>query len=255
MSAPLFHLVRHELRSLFHAPSTYLAMVLSLLMMGFFWFLTLLTISAEEQDMPPQTLFFSLFWVPVLLIVPMLTMRSVAEERRLGTLETLLTAPIRPGHVIVAKFLAAYGFYLLVWVVSAAYPLLAAVLLEQPDFSRRLFAAGPMAGGYLFIAASGTLFVSIGIFTSCLTRSQLVAGMLSFSILFMLIVGVAAVRMLQLQLGQQALIPELVLSYFQVIDHFEDFSRGVVDSRPFAYYLTGAAAVLGLATLLLESKR
>ena len=251
----LLHLTRHELRGLFYAPSTYLAMVLSLLMMGFFYFLTLLTIQAEEQEQMPATLYFSLFWVPVLLIVPMLTMRSFAEERRIGTIETLLTAPILPVHLVTAKFLAAYLFYLLVWGLSLAYPFIAALVADQPEVTRRLFNPGALIGGYLFIAASGTLFVSIGIFTSSLTRSQLVAGMLSFSILFMLIVGIAAIRMVDLDFGQSARLSDAILTYFQVFEHFEDFSRGMIDTRPFVYYLSSSIAVLGISVLVVETKR
>jgi ABC-2 type transport system permease protein len=248
-------MIRHELRGLFHAPSTYIAMVLSLLLMGFFYYLTLLTVQAEEQEQMPATLYFSLFWVPVLLIVPMLTMRSFAEERRIGTIETLLTAPILPVHLVLAKFLAAYLFYLLVWGISLAYPLITALVVDQPEVAQRLFDPGSLIGGLLFIAASGTLFISIGVFTSSLTRSQLVAGMLSFSILFMLIVGIAAIQLIDLDLGASARLSDAVLTYFQVFDHFEDFSRGLVDTRPFVYYLSSSAAVLGIAVLIVESKR
>jgi len=251
----ILRLTRHELKSLFYTPSTYIAMVLSLLLMGFFYYLTLLTISSEEQEQMPPTIFFSLFWVPVLLIVPMLTMRSFAEERRLGTIETLLTAPIQPSQLVAAKFLAAYIFYLLVWFTSIAYPILATIVLKQPELNDRFFHTGALAGGYLFIATSGTLFVSIGIFTSSLTRSQLVAGMLSFSILFMIIVGVAAIHMLQLEVGGSERLPDAVIDYFQVFLHFDDFSRGLIDTRPFVYYLSGTAAVLGFSVLIIESKR
>ena len=250
----IFRLFRHELKCLLYTPSTYIAMVLSLLLMGFFYFVTLLTISSEEQDQLPPTIFFSLFWVPVLLIVPMLTMRSFAEERRLGTIETMLTAPVQPSQLVMAKFLAAYTFYLLVWGFTIAFPILTSLVLKQPEFNQRLFHAGVLTGGYLFIAVSGSLFVSIGIFTSSLTRSQLVAGMLSFSILFMIIVGVAAIHMLQFESGAGSLIPDTALDYFQVFEHFDDFSRGLVDTRPFAYYLTGTAAVLGFSVLIIESK-
>ncbi|MGC9449838.1 MAG: ABC transporter permease [Oceanipulchritudo sp.] len=251
----ILRLTLHELKSLFYAPSTYIAMVLSLLMMGFFYFMTLLTVSAEEQDQLPPTLFFSLFWVPVLLIVPMLTMRSFAEERRLGTIETLLTAPVNPSQLVVSKFLAAYCFYVLVWGLSIAFPAITSFSLQQPELHARLFHGGAMTGGFLFIALSGCLFVSIGIFTSSLTRSQLVAGMLSFSILFMLIVGIAAIHMLQQELSTGTLLSDTVLDYFQIFDHFDDFSRGLVDTRPFAYYLSGTVAILGLAVLVLETKR
>ncbi|NBD37624.1 MAG: ABC transporter permease [Verrucomicrobia bacterium] len=251
----IYQLSRQELKNLFYSPATYLAMVLALLLMGFFFFLSLLTVSAEEQEQMPATLFFSLFWVPVLLIVPMLTMRSFAEERRLGTIETLLTAPVRPYQLVFAKFFGAYVFYLLVWLLSIAYPLLAAFVLQQPAFTEKLLAPGALIGGYTFVALSGTLFVSVGIFSSCLTRSQLVAGMLSFSILFMLIMGFAALSFLQRDTGQFPFLPGDLIAYVQVFGHFEDFSEGRLDSRPFAYYLSGTVAILGTATLILEPKR
>lgn len=250
----VYRLFRHELRCLLYTPSTYIAMVLSLLMMGFFYFLTLLTISSEEQDQLPPTLFFSLFWVPVLLIVPMLTMRSFAEERRLGTIETMLTAPVFPSQLVLAKFLAAYTFYLVVWLLTILFPIITSFVLQQPELNQKLFHFGSLAGGYLFVAASGLLFVAIGIFTSSLTRSQLVAGMLSFSILFMLIVGVAAIHMLQLEAAAGDLMSDAVMDYFQLFNHFDDFSRGLVDTRPFAYYFTGTLAILGFSVLIIESK-
>lgn len=250
----LLHLLWHEIRSLLHAPSTYIAMVLSLAIMGFLYYLTLVTASAEPQALKPPTLFFSMFWIPVLLIVPMLTMRSLAEERRQGTIETLLTAPVSPFQVVFAKYLAAFAFYLLVWILSAAFPLIASQVLDQPEARALLLDSGSLTGGYLFIAASGSFFVAIGIFSSSLTRSQLVAGMLSFSILFMVIVGLAAMEILRIESLGDSLFSESTLAYFQIFQHFEDFSRGVIDSRPFAYYLSGAAAILGLSTLVLESK-
>jgi len=251
----LLHLIGHELKMLFIAPSTYLAMVLSLSLMGFFYFITLVTVSTAEQEQLPSTLFFSLFWVPVLLIVPLLTMRSFAEERRLGTIETLLTTPVRPYQVVIAKFFAAYAFYLSVWSLTLLFPLIATLVSGQPEIKERLFHAGALSGGYLFIAISGVLFISIGVFTSSLTRSQLVAGMLSFSILFMIIVGIAAIRLLQFNVSDSGLLSDAVITYFQIFDHFEDFSRGLIDTRPFVYYLSSSAAVLGLSILVVESKR
>jgi ABC-2 type transport system permease protein len=251
----LIHLLRHELRCLYLAPSTYIAMVLSLLLMGFFYILMLITASAAEQEEMPATLFFSLFWVPVLLIVPMLTMRSFAEEQRLGTIETLLTTPVQPLQLVLAKFISAYAFYCLVWLFSLAFPVITSLVLSQPQMDVRLFHSGSLLGGLLFVCLSGALFVAIGIFTSSLTRSQLVAGMLSFSILFMLIIGIAALRLVPAEASSALPLSDSFVGYIQVFSHFEDFSRGILDSRPFVYYLSGSAAVLGLATLSLEGKR
>lgn len=250
-----WHLTWQEIKYLYVAPSTYLAIGLTSFVLGFFYFLMLLEVSSVEQELQPPTLFFSLFWIPVLLLVPMLTMRSLAEERRMGTIETLLSAPVSTAEVVLAKFLATYLLYLLVWAGSLLFPWISSLLLQQPEMAERLFDRGALLGGLLFIALSGAFFVAVGIFTSSLTRSQLVAGMLSFSILFMLIIGVASASLLQMDAGNAVIIDNQILAYLRVFDHFEDFSRGMVDSRPFAYYGSGTLAILGLSVLVLESKR
>lgn len=247
-------LLRHEIKVLWISPSTYIAAVLALLIMGFLYMATLFTLIAEEQEMMPPTLFLSTFWVPALLIVPMLTMRSLADERRLGTLESLMTTPVNCGEVVLSKFLAAYGFYMTVWLIALAYPWITAQVLQQPDLSDRLLDPGAILGGYLFIALSGSLFVAVGIFASSLTRSQLVAGMLSFSIIFLLIVGIAALRLIQTQGLEWDGMPMVMMNYLQIFQHFDDFSRGIIDTRPLAYYLSGTALILGLGILVIESK-
>lgn len=247
-------LLRHEAKTLWISPSTYVAGVLALIIMAFLYLATLLTLIAEPQEMLPPTLFLSTFWVPALLIVPMLTMRSLAEERRMGTLESLMTTSVSPAEIVFSKFFAAYGFYLSVWLIGLSFPAISAWVLQQPDVSARLLEPGSLIGGYLFIALSGSLFVAVGVFSSSLTRSQLVAGMLSFSIIFLLIVGMAALRLVQTQGVEWEGFPLAVTDYLQVFQHFEDFSRGVIDSRPATYYLSGSALVLGLAIMVVESK-
>lgn len=249
-----YHLTKNEVRRLMHSPATYLALLIAITLMGFFYFLTLLAASTQPQELAPPTLFISLFWIPVLLVVPMLTMRSFAEEKRLGTIETVLTTKVSPTGLVCAKFIAAYVFYLLVWILALAYPFIAASVGSDPQLKSALFETGPLLGGYAFIALSGTFFVSIGIFSSSLTRSQLVAGMLSFSILFMIIVGITAIQFLNIDLTPGLSLSAAVLTYFQIFDHFEDFTRGLLDSRPVVYYLTGTAGILGLSILLIDAK-
>ncbi len=244
----------HEVRALLITPSTYVAAVLALFIMGFFYFYVLIQTAVAEQENPPTELFFSTFWIPVLLIVPMLTMKSIAEERRQGTLQTLMTTPVNAGEVILSKFLAAYVFYIGVWALAIAFPLLATWSLGKESVGAVLLDAGPLLGGYAFVLLTGTLFVASGIFSSSLTRSQLVAGMLSFSIIFILIVGVMAIKVISADMDGMTVFSPEGLSYFQVFEHFEDFTRGVIDTRPVIYYLSGTALVLGLSTLIVESR-
>ncbi len=247
-------LFRHELRVLLVAPSTYVAGVLALFIMGFFYFYVVIETAVREQETPPSELFFGTFWIPVLLIVPMLTMRSIAEERRLGTLQTLMTTPVSAAEVVTSKFLAAYTFYIVLWACAGAYPLIAASVLGRETAGHVLLEPGPLLGGYAFVCLTGTLFVAVGIFSSSLTRSQLVAGMLSFSVIFLLIVGVLAVKAVGSNMEALPLLTDEGLGYIQIFEHFEDFTRGVIDTRPVVYYLSGTVLVLALSTLVVESR-
>jgi ABC-2 type transport system permease protein len=247
-------LLRQELHALWINPATYLAAVLALVMMGFFHYYTIATFAEAPQTMMPSALFFRFFLFPVVLLVPMLTMKSIAEERRLGTLETLMTTPVGASAVVLSKFGAAYLFYLALWGLALLFPLIAVWLLPQADVRDLLLDPGSLLGGYFFIATSGLLFVAIGIFTSSLTRSQLVAGMLSFSIIFLLIIGITAFDYLAPNLGGWEGLSGESLAYLQIFDHFEDAIDGMIDSRPVVYYLSGTALVLGLATISVEAR-
>ncbi|MFP4281663.1 MAG: ABC transporter permease [Opitutales bacterium] len=247
-------LLRHELRMLWINPATYLAAVLALLMMGFFYYVTIAEFSQAAQTELPTGRFFRFFLFPVVLLVPMLTMRSLADERRLGTLQTLMTTPVGATAVVMSKFCAAYLFYCLLWGLALLYPLITVWTAPQADLRPLLFDPGSLFGGYFFIATSGLLFVAIGIFTSSLTRSQLVAGMLSFSIIFLLIIGVTALAFLAPGMGEWGGFSGETLTYVQVFDHFDDAVRGMIDTRPLVYYLSGTTLVLGLSTLIVEAR-
>jgi ABC-type transport system involved in multi-copper enzyme maturation permease subunit len=108
-----FTILSQEIRALLYSSSTYIAAVLFLLVMGFIFTGVLDLYSKTPQESPPAAVFFQLFWIPVFFMVPLLTMKSFAEERRQGTLETLLTAPVSTAEVVLGKFSAAYLFYLL----------------------------------------------------------------------------------------------------------------------------------------------
>ncbi|MEM9227165.1 MAG: ABC transporter permease [Verrucomicrobiota bacterium] len=247
-------LFSHELRMLLIAPATYIASVLFLLLMGLIYLLALNEAASVNAEQPPSELFFQVFWVPVFFMVPLLTMRSIAEERRLGTLETLMTTPATAFQVVLSKFLGAYVFYLLLWGLTISFPYLAAGVLTSAEDKADLLEIAPMLGGYLFIALSGMLYVALGIFASSLTRSQLVAGMLCFSMLFIIVISGQLLLRVPVQEYAWMHWLEGPLDYVRSFKHLEDFSRGVVDTRPFFLYFSNAALLLGLTTLVVESK-
>lgn len=245
-----FTILSHEIRSLLFNPSTYVAAVLFLGVMGFIFAALLDEYSRGPREALPATMFFQLFWIPVFFMVPLLTMKSLAEERRLGTLETLLTTPVTTTEVVLGKFSAAYLLYLLLWASTGAFH----YVLQHYARDTRLLDWGPLAGGYAFIAISGLMFVAIGILASALTRSQAVAGILCFTILFALIMGVDLLgRSVLLQ--QETLSPiKSIVEPLQVFGHLEDFTHGVIDTRQVFFYLTGAVLALIFSILGVEAK-
>ncbi|MFT6058946.1 MAG: ABC-2 type transport system permease protein [Lentimonas sp.] len=249
-----FVLLKHELRMLLISPPTYIAAVLFLGLMGFLYWAILRGMVNTPEESLPIVQFLSIFWIPVFFVVPLLTMRSIAGERSTGTLDTLMTTPTSRVAVILSKFSGAYIFYMLLWLATLSFPLLAAKFFPSAALSGSLLEPAPIIGGFTFLALSGILFISIGIFASSMTRSQLVAGMLSFTTLFVVIIGGQ-------QLGNIAeggadlsfWMSELV-NYLQIFQHLDDFSRGVIDTRPFFYYTSTGLLLLGLSTLVIEAK-
>lgn len=237
------------------SPPTYIAAVLFLLLMGFlYWAILRGMVSAPEEDLPIVQ-FLNIFWIPVFFVVPLLTMRSIAEERDTGTLETLMTTPTSSITMVLSKFLGAYCFYMLLWILTLSFPLITSRFFPGISSSGHLLAPEPIIGGFVFLALSGIFFISIGIFASSVTRSQLVAAMFSFTAIFVAIVGGQqlgniARNGLELPFGINGLI-----NYLQVFNHLEDFSSGVIDTRPFFYYTSTGVFFLGLATLMTEARK
>lgn len=249
-----FILLKHELRMLLISPPTYIAAVLFLCLMGFLYWAILRGMVNAPSEMLPSVQFFALFWIPVFFVVPLLTMRSIAGERSLGTLDTLMTTPTSRAAVILSKFAGAYLFYMLLWALTLSFPLLAQKLYPHAAESGALLEFAPLAGSFLFLATSGLLFISIGIFASSVTRSQLVAGMLSFTLLFVVIVGGQQMANLADSAGDISSWTDATINYLQIFEHLDDFSRGIIDTRPFFYYASTGFLLLGLSTLVIEAK-
>lgn len=243
-------LLGHEVRMLLVNPSTYIAAVLFLGVMGFIFTGILESYSKTPQELSPAHVFFQLFWLPVLFMVPLLTMKCLAEERRLGTIETLLTTPVTTAEVVLGKYGAAYLLYITLWGSTSGF----FYILKKFSGDARFIDPGPLLGGYLFIAITGLFFIAIGVFASSLSRNQAVAGILCFTMLFALIVGG---RYLSdaVWLERDVLQPlKAAIDYAQVFTHFDDFARGVVDTRQLLFYLSGTVLALIFSILGVEAK-
>ncbi|MFC1992134.1 ABC transporter permease [Chloroflexota bacterium] len=176
----------------------------------------------------------------LLLLSAALTMRLLAEERKLGTIELLLTAPVRDSEVILGKFLGSLGILVVMLILTLYYPLLL-IIFGDPDI-------GPIVTGYLGLLLLGCSSLAVGIFASSLTSNQIVAAVVSTGILFALwFLGMAA-NFLPEALGE-------VVGFFSLSYYFPDFMRGIIDTRGIIYYLSIAALFIFLAIRSLENSR
>jgi ABC-2 type transport system permease protein len=243
-------LLRNELRALLISPSTYIAAFLFLFIMGFVFQDLLAEFIRTADDTAPATDFIRLFWLPAFFLVPLFTMKSIAEERRLGTIETLMTTPVNSVEVVLAKFFAAYFYYMALWASTMSFQYVLFYFAKEPA----LLDSGPILGGYLFIAMSGSLFIALGILASAVTRSQLVAGVLGFALVFLtLVLSRYSVEITRYDEERSVVLNRLV-DYVQIFQHGEDFTSGIIDSRPVVLYLTGTTLLLFFAIVTVETR-
>ncbi len=243
-------LLSHEIRMLLVSPSTYVAATAFLAFMGFIFTEILSHYSKSPQELSPTHVFFELFWLPVFFMVPLLTMKCLAEERRLGTIETLLTTPVTTTEVVLGKYTAAYLLYVGLWGSTGGF----FYILKRFSGDARFLDPGPLIGGYLFIGISGLLFIAIGVFASSLSRNQAVAGIIAFTLLFGLIIGMRSLgEATWLAQGGMASLRDAV-DYAQIFTHRDDFTRGVVDTRHLLFYLSGTVLALIFSILGVEAK-
>ena len=234
-----------ELRAYFFSPLAYIVLTLLLLVNGFvFWIIVSFLSDPRAQIGAPLEYFFGqtfFFWLVLLFVTPILTMRLLSEERRSGTIEVLMTAPVTEGQVVTGKYLAALVFYVFLWLPTFAY----ALILEK--YSEVDW--GPVFSGYLGVLGIGALFLAAGVFASTLTRSQLVAALLTF----VLLIPLFTFGLLENLVNDETL--KQAFGFLNLWQHMDDFGKGIVDSRRLVYYASGTVFLLFLAARALEVKK
>ena len=234
-----------ELRAYFFSPLAYGVLASFLFING----ITFATLIGYLNDAPsavgaPMEYFFGgtiLFWLALAFVGPILPMRLLSEERRSGSLEILMTAPVTETQVVVGKYLAALTFYLVLWAPTVLYAVIVA------SYSKLDW--GPLASAYLGVLGIGALFLSVGLFASGISRNQIVAALVGFALVFALFI----LGLLEFLVNDQSL--RQVLSYLNLIQHMEDFSKGIVDTRRLVYYLSGTAFFLFLTSRALAANK
>jgi ABC-2 type transport system permease protein len=240
-------LTRRELAGYFLSMTGYIIIAAAMFLMGFSFVVLLRNLQGESTSMPVTELFYVTPFLWNILLAPVITMRLFALEKFSGTFETLMTAPVSDLEVVLAKFSAAFVFYVIMWL-----PLLGCLLTVRHytnDLSA--FDAGAVASTYLGILLLGCFFLSLGCCASALTRSQVTAAMISLGFGASLFLLAVLAGKSSTQAGWQA----QVLSCFALFDQMHDFARGIVDTRPVVLLATSTLFFLFLTLRIVESRR
>jgi gliding motility-associated transport system permease protein len=240
-----------ELRSYFASPMAYIVIGFFLLPFGVFFFLYLQAFVKQSLQMAQyggavnvnqQVVRYVLqnASVIILFIMPMITMRTYSEEKRSGTIELLLTSPVSDVEIILGKFFGALGLYGAMLGVTLLY---IAILFVYGSPEWR-----PIVAGYLGLLLMGGAFVSIGLLISSTTNNQIVAGVVTFVVFLLLwIVGWFA------DSAGPTIGP--ITSYLSITEHFDDFSKGIIDTRHVIYYLSLITFGLFLTAKSVDTER
>jgi ABC-2 type transport system permease protein len=228
---PIF---KKEFRSYFVSPIAYIVISIFLIVTGWFFFSTFFLFNQASVRN-----FFALLPIIFAFVIPAVTMRLVSEELSIGTYELLLTMPVTFREVVLGKFLAATAFVAAMLVPTLAYPLIVAFLGDL-DW-------GPVIGGYLGAILLGASFSAVGLFASSLTRNQIVAFIIGVAICFALVLIDKILFFVPSWLAG-------VLETLGADSHFENISKGILDSRDILYFLSLTFLSLYATHLILEEK-
>jgi len=232
-----FAIMRKELNTYFTSPVAYAVTAAFLLMTGIL-FAILLTAPPGQA---PASLDIVLNNVTVILLLaaPALTMRLLAEEKRSGTIELLLTAPVRDVEVVLGKYLASVVLYLLMLALTLPY----VVILQHYGPADM----GPIIAGYVGAILFGAAFLAVGLLASSLTQNQIVAVLVAIALLLALWLAQAFSTIARPPVSS-------IFDWISVINHYYDFTRGIIDTRNIIYYLSVVIVALFLTTQVIESR-
>lgn len=225
-----------EIQVYFSSPTAYIIATIFLALAGFFFVRDL------GDPFPEASLssFFQGVTIVLVLLAPVLTMRLMAEEQKLGTIELLLTSPVRDWEIVLGKYLASMVFFVGTMVLTLYYAILLFAFAD-PD-------PGPIYSGYLGLFLYGAAALSIGLLASTLTSNQIVAAAVAMGILLVLYFADAAS-------GSLGTTASNVIGQIGIKSHFDDFERGVIDTRHILYYVCVIAFFLFLTIRALETRR
>jgi gliding motility-associated transport system permease protein len=246
-------IAEREVRAYFSSPIAYVVIGFFSLLYGYFFYALLSYFERQSMQMgmgqPGQVMNINQMLIgPVLVnatvillfVFPAITMRTYSEEKRQGTIELLLTSPITDVEIILGKFVGAMTLYAAMLAVTVIH-LSLLFIYGNPEWK-------PIATGYLGLFLMGGCFLSVGLLISSLTKNQVVAAMATFAVFLMLWV----INWIGAFVGPTA---QAVLQHLSITEHFDDFSRGIIDTKHLIYYLSFIAFGLFLTMKSVDSER
>jgi ABC-2 type transport system permease protein len=246
-------IAQKELRSYFSTPIAYIVIGFFALLFGYFFYAMLIIFNQQSQqlggfggggnvDINAQLIrpLFLNASVILLFVLPLITMRTYSEEKRSGTIELLLTSPVTDVEIIVGKFLGAMTLYAAMLGITLIHMVL-------------LFAWGNpepkvVLTGYVGLLLMGGCFISVGLLISSLTKNQIVSGMITFAVFLLLWV----INWIASFTGPTT---QSVLNYLSITDHFDDFTRGILDTKHLVYYFSVMSFGLFLTARSVDTER
>ncbi len=231
----LLAIVKKELKHYFYSPMAYVVVCIFLVIAGWFFSNELFLVGEAElrgmMRIMPLILMF---------VIPAVTMRSIAEEKKVDTIQLILTMPVKEWEIVMGKYIATILLYLTILVFTLIYPLVL-YLIGRPD-------TGVLIGEYTALLLLGMSYISIGIFASSLTSNQVIAFIIAFAILFLFFVLGRLVAFFPPYLQE-------AVERVSAVTHFENMLRGVITSSDIVYFLSLNFLFLFLTTYVLEGRR
>ncbi len=224
-----------EVKSYFYSPVAYVLIGLFIMLTSlFFTFGDLMGGYANFIGTLSTVIVFLIF------IIPILTMKIMADDRKNGTEVLLITSPSSLTSIVLGKFFAAYFVFLVMAVITFIYPIVLIAFGAQPTTD--------LIGGYVGFLLIGAAFISVGVFASSLTESQVISAIIGIVALFIMYLAGSIGQMLGGIAGK-------VLSWFSLLDRYEDFASGIFSLSPIVYYLSFTAVFLFLTVRVIEKRR
>ena len=249
-----FILLSRELKGYFQSIVAYIVLAAVALLHGVIFLKYVRALKSEGAPMALNQVMLlnNQFWLVLILIIPIITMRLFSEEQKLGTLEPLLTAPVQSWQLIFSKYFAALIFFLILYLPYMGYMVYFEKVVDASAFGGGSALSSPaFYGGFAMIFLIGLFFVAIGCLASALTSNQIIAAVISFTVLLIYFF----LGLLRLQFKDLPPITVELLEYVSPIEHMRDWSSGLFDTRPVVYYVSFAALTLALTHHVIDYRK